>query len=606
MNTPRRFRSAAAYVLLAAFTVACGGGGDGITVSGGAVTSLQFTAQPGNGTAGASFTVVVELLTSNGKRATSATDLVTLSVSGVATLSGNTTQAAIAGVATFSSLTISRAGSGYQITATVNGITSTPSNAFTVVAGAASAAQTSVALSATSITTNTNVTATFTFKDALGNPQVSKTVSLTASLAGATFTPSSGTTGSDGTFAATFRATTTGSATITATVDGTQLTISAPFTVIAPTPAPSITGVSPSSVTGSAIAQSLQILGANFVSGGSVTLRDVTNNSTLTNRTITAFSTTSITISQVFGTPAATWSAQVLNPDGQSSNVFTFAVTAAAADPCTPVALTFPGVKTGAITSASCAANSLPSDFYRFTATGTTAVRFDLTSTFTSPGILTTGDPAGANGIIFGGATAGTAAGEWLLPAGTFLTRVISTSGNGTYTLTGTATPLTGTVGANGTACYNRGLVVSVTLTQALATTDCPYGDGTFFDAYPVASTKPCTITMTSSVVRPFLEVHDGANLTTVITSASGAGTPSVATVSLNQCQTSGGAPVSIWANSFTTPAITGAYTLTLTITGGGAVVDGPPPPTSFILANPRLSLSVPVGVPPNPLKRRQ
>ena len=96
-----------------------------------------------------------------------------------------------------------------------------------------------------------------------------------------------------------------------------------PFSVAVP---PVITGVTPNPVPGSNAVQSFTILGSSFVSGGTVTLRK--GSVTYTNRPISLFSTTIITISQNFGTNAATWSVEVINPNGQSSGQFSFGVTA--------------------------------------------------------------------------------------------------------------------------------------------------------------------------------------------------------------------------------------------------------------------------------------
>ena len=94
---------------------------------------------------------------------------------------------------------------------------------------------------------------------------------------------------------------------------------------------PLISSVSPNPVTGSDNAQPFTIYGSNFVSGCNVTLR--TGSQTYANRPISSFSSTAITINPVFGTLAATWTVEVVNPDGKSSGQYTFTVKA----PVTPL-----------------------------------------------------------------------------------------------------------------------------------------------------------------------------------------------------------------------------------------------------------------------------
>jgi len=91
-----------------------------------------------------------------------------------------------------------------------------------------------------------------------------------------------------------------------------------------PTSPPAITGVSPSSPTGSDNAQPFTINGSNFVAGANVTLRNVTTGLSYPNRAASSFSGTQIVINPVFGTPAHTWSVQVINPNGQASNTLSF------------------------------------------------------------------------------------------------------------------------------------------------------------------------------------------------------------------------------------------------------------------------------------------
>ena len=98
------------------------------------------------------------------------------------------------------------------------------------------------------------------------------------------------------------------------------------FTVQAVAVSPSITSVSPNPVSGSNTAQAFTINGSNFVSGANVTLRDVTHSQTFANRTTSSFSSTRIVINPNFTNVSATWSVEVINPDGRSSGQFFFSV----------------------------------------------------------------------------------------------------------------------------------------------------------------------------------------------------------------------------------------------------------------------------------------
>ncbi len=219
-------RSLTCGVLLTA-TLACSGDGVSVVVGG-----LRFVGQPSAAVAGQEFTVTVELISGAGNRVTSATDLVTISVGGGATLSGTTSIAAVNGLATFPGISISRAGSNYQLSATSGAFTNA-GTAFAVSAGAPSPTQSVVSLNPVTFTTAGSSTATFTFKDGFGNALGGVSVSLSSSLAGVTFTPSSGTTLADGTFSTSVSSTADGSASVTATVGGSAVTISTPIVIIA-------------------------------------------------------------------------------------------------------------------------------------------------------------------------------------------------------------------------------------------------------------------------------------------------------------------------------------------------------------------------------------
>lgn len=86
---------------------------------------------------------------------------------------------------------------------------------------------------ANSVPANEAVQFTFTFQDADGNVFAAVPVSVSTSLAGVTFTPSSGTTSESGEFTTRVLATTPGSAPITATVGGVTAVVLPSFAVCA-------------------------------------------------------------------------------------------------------------------------------------------------------------------------------------------------------------------------------------------------------------------------------------------------------------------------------------------------------------------------------------
>ena len=104
----------------------------------------------------------------------------------------------------------------------------------------------------------------------------------------------------------------------------------AEIAVLADYVTPSISTVSPSPVPGSNSRQNFTINGANFNAGCTVTLRDLTTGETFPNRPKLTQTATSITLNPIFGTPANTWSAEIINPGGISSGQYQFSVTSPA------------------------------------------------------------------------------------------------------------------------------------------------------------------------------------------------------------------------------------------------------------------------------------
>jgi hypothetical protein len=96
-----------------------------------------------------------------------------------------------------------------------------------------------------------------------------------------------------------------------------QVSGSVNFQVNAP-PAPSITSLSPSQLTGSNTAQTLTINGANFQSGAGLTVLAGTTN--YTGSQVTFVSASAIKVSVVTGVGARTLNLRVTNPSGMASN----------------------------------------------------------------------------------------------------------------------------------------------------------------------------------------------------------------------------------------------------------------------------------------------
>src|SRR5216117_2972514 len=156
-------------------------------VTPGAATQLAFTVPPTSTTAGAAITPAVQVTAQDaqGNTATAFGGSVTVAIGtnpGGGTLSGTTSLNAVSGVATFAGLNINRAGAGYTLAASAGGLSTVPSPAFNVTAGAATQLVFTVEPSATvagaAITPAVQVTA----QDALGNTDPSFTGQVTVAL----------------------------------------------------------------------------------------------------------------------------------------------------------------------------------------------------------------------------------------------------------------------------------------------------------------------------------------------------------------------------------------------------------------------------------------
>lgn len=163
---------------------------------------VVFSAQPTNVTAGLAITpaVKVAVQTAAGAAVPTANIQVTVAIGtnpGGGTLSGTATALTdSSGVATFTTLSINKAGTGYTLTASSAGLTSTTSSSFTVSAAAASKlVVTSAALSGVASAGATLGPLTVQRQDVYGNPVTagSTTVTLGSASAGtAVFAATSG------------------------------------------------------------------------------------------------------------------------------------------------------------------------------------------------------------------------------------------------------------------------------------------------------------------------------------------------------------------------------------------------------------------------------
>ena len=560
-----------AAILLSSLFVSCGGGG-GIAVSPTTPTAptvafIRFATQPGNSIAGQSFSVSVELVSASGVRVTTSSDAVSLSTSGGATIGGSTTVNAVGGLATFNGVSLTKAGSSFQITATSGSFAAT-SNAFAISAGAAS--PTHSLFTPSSFLVNVATTITFTFRDVYDNPTPSATVSLSTAAAGSTFTPASGTTGTDGTFVTSFRTSTGGSVPLSATVGGVSVAFAASVT----------------STLGSVFVNIKNSNGALLpattytltYSGGSQ-LYTTSTGADFFNNNVPAGAISVTANKSGYNTGAA--SGTLVAGGSFTLNV----VMAVTSNVCLPTALTLPANTNGSLTASSCLQGTQPTALYQFSLGATSGVRFKLIPSGFSPVIAVTPNPP-TYWITESDDSAAPVPHLWILPAGTFQFRAGSIAGLGSFTLTGAAdaglltTSTSGGVVATAanTCPVNANLIASVTTSgQSLSTTDCIEvlgGISYYYDAYRVYSASACTITMQSTSFDAYLEVFDISSGALVrADNNSGGGTD--AQLTLTPCNNSGHV-LEIRANSLYALA-TGAYTLTFAIQSGA---------TSAILAS--------------------
>ncbi|HEY6108659.1 MAG TPA: hypothetical protein VIV56_07130, partial [Gemmatimonadales bacterium] len=146
------------------------------------VSALSFTTQPATTAAGVPMTVSVTAQDNSGNTQTCFKDNVTIALGtnpGGATLGGTATVTAVSGVATFTSLSITKAATGYTLTASV-GSTSGTSSAFNIVAGPANALAFTV--QPATVAAGVAIPTTVTARDQYGNTATSFASSVTMAI----------------------------------------------------------------------------------------------------------------------------------------------------------------------------------------------------------------------------------------------------------------------------------------------------------------------------------------------------------------------------------------------------------------------------------------
>lgn len=135
-------KAATGYALAATATGLTGTTSSTFDVSPGAATRLIFTTQPATTIVAQATTFVVAIQDAAGNSVPAATNAVTLALApgtgaAGATLGGTLNVNAVNGVATFSTITVDKAGTGYQLSASASGLTPATSLAFSASAATA-------------------------------------------------------------------------------------------------------------------------------------------------------------------------------------------------------------------------------------------------------------------------------------------------------------------------------------------------------------------------------------------------------------------------------------------------------------------------------------
>ncbi|MCU1450715.1 MAG: hypothetical protein JWP02_2885, partial [Acidimicrobiales bacterium] len=177
------------YILTATDGALTSVASSGFNIAVGAAAKLAFTTQPGGGTGGTAWTTqpVVTVQDAGGNTVTGSTASVTLAIgtnppgTGVLTCTTNP-KAAVAGVDTFAGCKITKAGTGYTLTATSGSLTAATSNTFNITVGAAAqlAFTTQPGGGARNVAWATQPVVTV--QDAGGNTVTSSTASVTLAI----------------------------------------------------------------------------------------------------------------------------------------------------------------------------------------------------------------------------------------------------------------------------------------------------------------------------------------------------------------------------------------------------------------------------------------
>ena len=180
-------RSGAGYTLSASSGGLTGASSTPFTITTSGATTLGFTVQPSNATAGTAIapTIIVSARDPLGNTVTSFTGNVTLAIAtnpagGV--LSGTVTVPAVQGVASFSTLSIDKAATGYTLSASAAGLTGATSAPFDI--GPAAATMLAFTVQPSTTTTNANISPAVkvTVRDALGNTAIGFNGNITVAI----------------------------------------------------------------------------------------------------------------------------------------------------------------------------------------------------------------------------------------------------------------------------------------------------------------------------------------------------------------------------------------------------------------------------------------
>ena len=150
-------------------------------------TQLAFTVQPRNTTAGSAISPAVQVTArdASGNVSTSFSGAITIALGAGpngGTLSGTMTMSAVNGVATFSNLIITKAATGYTLTATASGLSGATSSSFSVAAASASALFFTVQPTNTQAGTSISPAVQVTARDAYGNTATNFNGSMTMAI----------------------------------------------------------------------------------------------------------------------------------------------------------------------------------------------------------------------------------------------------------------------------------------------------------------------------------------------------------------------------------------------------------------------------------------